>query len=103
MKKSENLDNLRACLDTIDACIIPLVDKRKKAVLKMEKIKRKTGKPVVDKAIENRRIDMAMETARDLGMNYFSRRFIGKLLHKIIVHCRRLEQLQRMRAEKIKK
>lgn len=98
MKKLTKLNMLRADLELIDTIMVSLLAKREKMVLKIEKIKRKMGGPVTDRALENKRIAMAKETAKKLGMDYWFQRFIEKLFHKIIVHCRKLEEKQRRRA-----
>jgi DNA phosphorothioation-dependent restriction protein DptG len=100
MKKQDELNKLRADVELIDTFVVSLLAKREKMVLKIEKMKRGMGRPITDRVLENERIAKARETARKLGMGYLFQRFIEKLFHKIIVHCRRMEERQRRKAEK---
>lgn len=98
-REEKELEGLRADLGLIDTIIVALLAKRKERVLQIEKIKRKLGMPVTNRVLENERIAKAKETAKNLGTDYLFQRFIGKLFHKIIVYCRRMEERQRRKAE----
>jgi chorismate mutase len=100
MKKPSKLDNLRADLELIDTVIVSLFARREKMVLRIEKNKRKDGKPVFSKALEDRRINLAVETAKRLKMDKGSQKLVKKIFTAVITHCRKKEITQRKNAEK---
>lgn len=98
-QKEKELEELRADVELIDTIIVSLLAKREKISLEIGKIKIKEGKPIVDKALENEKIAKAARVAKNLGMGYFSQRFAEKVIHKIIVYCRKKQQSQERRAK----
>lgn len=98
-QEEKELERFRVDLELIDTIMVALLVRREEMVLRIEKIKRELGMPVTNRVLENERIAKAKETAKNLGTDYLFQRFIGKLFHKIIVYCRRMEERQRRKAE----
>jgi len=100
MKKYSDLKELRNVIEIIDTNLVVLLLKREKISLKIGREKIRQGKPVVDIALENERIARAKMMSKNLGAGYFSQRFVEKVLHKIIVHCRKQQEALELRAKR---
>lgn len=100
MKKPTKLDKLRLEIENADTIMVKILSRREKTVLEIEKIKRKMGKPVFNKELEIRRINLAVETAKKLGLGKRSQNFVKKIITEIVTHCRNSENHQRKSAGK---
>ena len=87
-RRKKSLRSLRGELDRFDARLIGLLRRRFALVLKVAKVKRQGGVPVLQRAEISRRVDRACRAA---GCNGMPKAFARKLMRLIIEESMRLQ------------